>query len=172
MREKLRSSRGMTLTELLVALAIVALIGICLTTGVNSAAKIYRDSTRLFEAETLCGTLLTYLEDEFRFSRNIRTGSSVDEVIFDSQVFGKDVKVGMEDGRILVGKDSADPAGGFVGLGLLGDKAYTSGLRVVEDKCKISYDEDSGQVTITIAVGKNDTDDYVIHTVKVAPVDD
>ncbi len=171
MRKKLRSSKGMTLTELLVALAIVALIGVSLTVGISSAAKVYRDSTRLYEAETLCGTILTYLEDEFRFGRNIRnepsTPGSDPKVIFDSQVFGNDVKVIIEDGKVKIGSNSVTPSTSF---DLLGEGAYTSGLKVIEEKCKISYDGNK-QVTIKIAVGPDDDNIYADHTVKVVPVD-
>jgi len=166
MKEKLRSSKGMTLTELLVALAIVSLIGVSLTVGINSAVKVYRDATQLYEAETLCGTILTYLEDEFRFGRNIKSQSR--EVIFDSQDFGKDVKVSVEDGKVLVmKKDATDTASASK---LLGDSAYTSGLMVLESDSEISYDKAKGQVTITIAVGPGAGKTYVKHTVKVAPV--
>jgi len=155
----------MTLTELLVALAIVSLIGVALTVGVNSAVKVHRDSTRLYEAETLCGTILTYLEDEFRFSRNIQNQPAGSEpaVTFDSQVFGQNVGVIVDDGKVLIGKD---PGSGFA---LLGNSAYTSGLKVSE--CKVEYNESSGLVTIQISVGPDSTDAYVKHEVTVAPVD-
>jgi len=168
MRKKLRSSEGMTLTELLVSLGIVSLIGMVLTVGVNSAVKVYRDATRLYESETLCGTILTCLEDEFRFGRNIRT-ESIDgrkEVVYDSQIFGKGVRVTVDDdGRVLIGKDSDES------FALLGDAAYTSGLVALKDDCEIKYDKDSGEVTITIAVGPDDTSKYVSHTVTVVSVD-
>jgi len=179
MRKKLCSSKGMTLTELLVALAIVALIGVALTTGVSSAARIYRDATQLYEAETLCGTILTYLEDEFRFGRNIYEKTfplSEKAVVFDSQAFGKGVRVIVENGEVKIKRDevemtgSSDPAPEKV-YDLLGDRAYTSSLRVVEGECSVSYDETNRQVTITIAVGPDDTSVYAKHTVKVVPVD-
>lgn len=165
MRKKLRSSKGMTLTELLVALAIVALIGMSLTVGVNSAVKVYRDATRLYEAETLCGTILTYLEDEFRFGRNIREESG--EVVFDSQTFGKDVKIIVtdDDGQIKIGKDEA------TGYDLLGTKVYTSGLKVIKEECDISYSDSTGLVTIKIAVGPDEDSVYASHEVTVAPAD-
>jgi len=178
MRKKLRSSEGMTLTELLVALAIVALIGIALTVGVSSAAKIYRDSTRLFEAETLCGTILTYLEDEFRFCRNIDNeslpGGSGETVVFDSQLFGKDVRVFVDNGKIKIGKKNDPPTPDPPTpdspelFDLLSDTAYTNGLMV--QKCDIFYDKTSNQVTITVAVGPDDTHTYVKHKVTVVPV--
>ncbi len=170
MKEKLRSSKGMTLTELLVALAVVSLIGISLTAGINSAVKVYQDSTRLFEAETLCGTILTYLEDEFRFGQNIHNDGG--KVVFDSQVFGKGVRVDVKDGKILIGKDVTDPSVAFSGVELLSEAAYTSELMV--NKCNIIYNDSSGQVTIEIAVGP-DADAskaYVTHKVTVVPVDD
>jgi len=169
MKEKLRSSKGMTLTELIVALAVVSLIGISLTVGVSSAVKVYQDSTQLFEAETLCGTILTYLEDEFRFGRNIdskKISEEKNEVVFDSQAFGKGVRVIVKDGKILIGKDED------TGFDLLSDAAYTSGLRVVKDECEITYDKKERQVKITIAVGPDDSKAYVTHTVTVVPVDD
>ncbi len=177
MKKKLRSSKGMTLTELLVALAVVSLISMSLAVGVSSAANVYRESTQLFEAETLCGTILTYLEDEFRFGRNIRTETTGEgaetktKVIFDSQTFGNDVEVVVQNGKIWIKNStgSADP-----GFALLGDKAYTSGLKVLEsaDKSMISYDESNGKVTIRIAVGPNTDKTYAEHTVTVVPVDD
>lgn len=167
MRKKLRSSRGMTLTEVLVALAVVSLVSMSLTIGVNSATKVYRDSTQLFEAETLCGTILTYLEDEFRFGRNIQGNES--KVIYDSQTFGKGVEVfiGEKDkdkGKVKIGKkETADSS-----FDLLGAKAYTNGLMV--NKCEINYAENL--VTITIAVGPDESSVYAEHMVKVVPVDD
>lgn len=164
-REKLCSSKGMTLTELLVALMIVGLIGVSLTVGVNGAVNVYRDATRLYEAETLCGTILTCLEDEFRFARNIQTGAGETVTAFDSQVFGSGVNVEVDtDGKVLIG-----------GSKLLSDAAYTSGLRVLEDKDSedrydISYDTSTKQVTIKITVGSDVTNTAVAHTVKVVPL--
>lgn len=176
MKKKLRSSKGMMLTELLVALAVVSLISMSLAVGVSSAANVYRESTQLFEAETLCGTILTYLEDEFRFGRNIRTETTGEgaetktKVIFDSQTFGNDVEVVVnEQGKIWIKNStgSADP-----GFALLGDKAYTSGLKVLEleGQNMISYAD--GKVTIKIAVGPSTDKTYAEHTVTVVPVDD
>jgi len=159
MREKLRSSKGMTLTELLMALLIVSLIGAALTVGVNSAAKVYRDSTQLYEAETLCGTILTYLEDEFRFGRNIRTDGT-----FDSLAFGNGVGVHVDDGKVYVGT-AGDP-----NAALLSDGAYTSGLKAL--KAEINYQNPGGrvQIVITVGVGPGGPDNYVEHTVTVVPV--
>ncbi len=161
MKKKLRSSRGMTLTELLMALLIVSLIGVALTVGVNSAVKVYRDSTQLYESETLCGTILTCLEDEFRFSRNIRVEGTA--VRFDSRSFGSGVQVLVNgDGKILIGE--SEPAG----YPLLGNASYTSGLKVL--KSEIAYSDSTGQVTIQIAVGPRDGDVYAQHEVTVAPL--
>jgi len=151
----------MTLTELLVALMIVALIAVALFVGVGSAVKVYRDATRLYEAETLCGTILTCLEDEFRFARNIR-----DDGTFDSQTFGSGVKVGVDgEGKVRIGA-ADDP-----NSALLSDGAYTSGLKASEPVIARSVDA-GGQVLIdiTVEVASEDTRASVKHTVKVAPL--
>jgi len=168
MRKKLRSSKGMTLTELLVALAVVSLIGMALTVGINNAVKVYRDATQLYESETLCGTILTCLEDEFRFGRNVQKetgtveGNPVEKVTFDSRSFGNGVSVTVEDdGKVMIG-----------GQELLGKTAYTSRLMVLKDKCEITYDESKDEVKITIAVGPSPDKVYVEHTVRVTPLGD
>ncbi len=164
MKKKLRSSKGMTLTELIMALVIVSLIGVALTTGINGGVRVYRDATRLYEAETLCGTILTYMEDEYRFARNIQ-----DDGTYDSQTFGNGVKAVADDGKILIELPPAAPAGsGPTSYKLLSDTAYTSGLKV--STYSASYDSAKGQVEITVAVGPDGTSQYVKHSVKVAPL--
>lgn len=156
MREKLRSSKGMTLTELLVALMVISLIGTAMSVGISSAVKVYRDSTQLYEAETLCGTILTCLEDEFRFGRNVHKQDGGDGVvIYDSRSFGNDASVTLSDGKVLIKN-----------MALLGDAAYTSGLKVL--KCNITYD---GKVTIEIAVGPGEGKVCAEQTVTVTPLE-
>jgi len=176
MREKLRSSKGMTLTELLVALVVVSLIGTALSVGINSAAKVYRDATQIYEAETLCGTIITCLEDEFRFGRNVHDNTNGD-VVFDSWSFGNDVKVTFPEGKVLIGDVNlaevlyVNSGGG--NRKLLGDMAYTSGLKVLngDEQSKISYNDTDGQVTIKIAVGPDDETVYAVQEVTVAPLE-
>lgn len=190
MKKKLRSSKGMTLTELIMALAVVSLIGVSLTTGINGGVKVYRDATRLYEAETLCGTILTYLEDEFRFARNIQIDLTdpgepdplnpahiKDEhnkkvASFDSQYFGSGARIDAADGKILIKvpapPDPAVPAGSALEYKLLSDSAYTSGLKV--SKCEIRYKSSTGQVKITVAVKSDVTNANIEHTVRVAPL--
>jgi len=174
MKKKLRSSKGMTLTELIMALAVVSLIGVSLTTGINGGVKVYRDATRLYEAETLCGTILTYLEDEFRFARNIQVDptdavpsdpadpSVLDNkkvTSFDSQYFGSDAKILWDTGRIQI----ETSAGNYK---LLSDSAYTNGLKV--SNCEVRYNDSA--FTIKVAVGSDETSQYVEHDVRVSPL--
>ncbi len=158
MKRKLLLHRGMTLTELLIALMVVSLVTVALVMGAVSAAKVYKESTQLFEAETLCGTILTYLEDEFRYGSNIRLDDGL--VVFDSQTFGNGVSVSILDGKVLIG-----------GNQLLGDAAYTSRVKVLSEKddFNISYDNENEQVIIKVAVGSN-KGTYVQHTVRVRPI--
>lgn len=174
MRKKLRSNRGMTLTELIVALAIVSLIGVSLTVGVNGAAKVYRDATRLYEAETLCGTILTALEDELRFGTNFQPDETTNMLVtYESPVFGGGMCVNLDGDKIYIGSGDSNK--------LLSDKSYTSQLKVskCDVKCTGTKTDPEGNKTVTkleITVGVTDpynTDDstnYVEHTVTVAPV--
>jgi len=158
----------MMLTELLVALMIVSLIGVSLTVGVNGAAKVYRDATRLYEAETLCGTILTCLEDEFRFARNIQYGG-VDNTVtaYDSLTFGNSVSV-VVDGADNKGKIHI---GSGTNSALLGDGAYTSGLVAAQPVIK-RLEDAHGQVSIeiTVKVTSDMTHAAVEHTVTVFPL--
>ncbi len=114
--QKLRSRRGMTLAELLAALAVFAILSAALAVGVTAAWKVYRKAVVASEARTLQSTLVQALGDELRFAQNIRTDGAA--VRFDSDTFGPGAAVSASaEGRLLIG-----------GYELLPQKAYTAGL--------------------------------------------
>lgn len=133
LRRKLRSKRGFTLSELLVTMAVMALVGVAVAAGISSAGKALNTITASSEASVLSSTLALELSDELRFAGNISGGA--DGITFDSTRFGKGVKVESSDGRVTVG-----------GMPILGEKAYT-GLRA---DAQVSYSGGSFHVTITI----------------------
>lgn len=183
MRKIRNCRRGMTLTETLVALAIVTLIGAAMTLGINSAIQIYRDATALSEAEVLSGSIMTVLEHEIRYSTNLGAeifddsaedsgegdsggspGDSSSSFQFDSHTYGSSVKVSTtEDGRIQIG-----------GQNILPESAYTRGLKA-EAELK---EDNNGYVMITVKIflPANDSDspngDKVLsqHSVTVLPI--
>ena len=116
--KKLRSRRGLTLTETLVTLLIVSLVSGAVVTGVSSASKVYRQSVALSESHLLTTTLVQAISDELRFAKNIAADGST----FTSATFGN--------GASFSVGDEASGAPGQVllkGSQLLGPGAYSTG---------------------------------------------
>lgn len=153
--EKLRSRRGMTLTEMLIALAIFALLTAALAVGTTAAWKVYRNAVVASEARALQSTLTQSLTNELRYAGNIKTEEAtpggetpggetpVRKVSFDSETFGVKVSViSSEDGRIRIGTEEKM-------YDLLPEKAYTKGLKAA---AAVSYAEEDGIFTVELTV--------------------
>lgn len=115
MRIKLRAKQGFTLSEMLVATAIVALIGMALAVGIPTALRVQRAAAVSSEASALCSTLTTALADELRYVSSITQDGS--DIVFDSPTYGLGVFVTSTDERIRIG-----------GYELVSELVYTSGL--------------------------------------------
>ena len=102
MKKKLRSRRGMTLTETLMALLIASLVSIAVAVGIASAARVYRDSVAPSESQLLSATLSQAMMDELRYARHI---TSTEPPTFDSENFGSGAafSVNTETGRLQLG---------------------------------------------------------------------
>lgn len=124
MKQKLLNSQGFSLTEMITAVMILALISVSISVGLPTIINVYHHMTLHSEASVLCSTLSTSLADELRSVINI-TGT--DDVVFDSLTSGRSLSVITdEEGHLNIGKDQP----------LLGDTAYTSGLKA---SAKVSY---------------------------------
>ena len=153
--KKLRSNRGFTLTELLVSLAIVGLIGVAIAAGMPTAMKVYRQATLTAEASTLSGSLTNLIADELRFSSSV-TGSG-DTLRFDSMNYGSQVTLTSESGRILLGETA-----------LLPDSAYTSELLA---DVALQYENHLFRITLTLYTFDGDTaQTWAKQTFSVAPL--
>lgn len=139
--KKLRSRRGMTLTEVLVALLILSLVTVGVAAGVSASLRVYRQATESSDAQMLVSTLSTALMDELRYARDI---SGTDTPTFTSDTFGESSLVGVADGRITVG-----------GQKLLSDAAY-AGLRV--KTVEVTYADGVFHVELTVQSGTEDRD--------------
>ena len=118
---KQKKKAGMTLVELLCALAVLLLVSACMVLGVSLAVKSYERSVTHSEAQVLCSTLQATVSDELRYSGTLyfRDGRPVG--FFSQDHGGEDAKDGFqtdENGHILLG-----------GIKLLPRKAYPHGLR-------------------------------------------
>lgn len=134
---KLRSRRGLTLTEMLVALAILGLVSGAIATGISSSLPVYQQSVALSESEVLTSTLAQALSDELRYARDIRTETgSADLKNYTSTLYGAGAAIAVSDGKLTVG-----------GNPLIGSGAYTSQKADVA----ITYVEPMFTITLTIS---------------------
>lgn len=138
-RKKLSGKKGFTLTELLVAMAIMALLSIVISVGIATTGKVYTEISASSEASILCSTLSTELADELRFAKDVSVDNGT--VTFTSHRFGANVSVTSQDGRILIGNNQ-----------LLSDKAYSN----LYASAELAYESD--HFTVSIEVYNDDKD--------------
>ncbi len=66
--KKLKSNRGFTLLEMLVALAIVVMLSLMMSVGSSVGAQVQRESTFVAQSDILASTINTALGDVLRYS--------------------------------------------------------------------------------------------------------
>ena len=131
-KKKLRSRRGVTLTEMLVTVIIIGLMTAGVATGISASLNVYHESTQLSDAQTLSATLAQAVMDELRYATNV----SGDAPTYDSMNYGEDAVIAPNaDGRLAVN-----------GIELIGSGAY-NGL-----KANITYPYSGGAFSVTIMV--------------------
>ncbi|MDO4271210.1 MAG: prepilin-type N-terminal cleavage/methylation domain-containing protein [Eubacteriales bacterium] len=146
--KKLRGRGGMTLAEMLAAVAVFSVLMAAIGTGTAAALKVYRQSTDLSEAAVLASTLSEAVMDELRYA--VDPGNALDaaeesHAVFTSRTYGKNVSFvsNWVDGRVYIGP----LADGTKQSPLLGSKAYQHGL-----KASVHAEYGGGVYTVTIAV--------------------
>jgi|GEM_PF-6391528 len=157
-KKKLSAKGGFTLTELLTAMAVMALVGVAVAVGISAAAKAYFSISASSQAAVLGGTLAVELADELRFAENIilDSGGTALET-FDSRRFGPNVK-------IMNGSDHIAIATGTANYNLLAAETYTG----LHDSVAITYANNRFNVTITIKGGAGTA--LYQNTLSVAPL--
>ena len=138
MKKKLRSRRGLTIVELTVTILLLGVMSIGVAAGVSSSLYVYRESTLLSDAETLCDTLTEVVMDELRFACRIDTEG--DPPSFESKTYGYGVRLAAN-GDGYLGIQGTD-------ILLLQRGAYT-GLTA-----DIDYDYNGTVFDVTITVAK------------------
>lgn len=151
------NSRGMSLTETLCAVALVALVSLLLATGVSLANKQYKTSIRLSESQELYVTLESLLTNELRYtnSLSLKNGNEVDtfySVTYalknaDTRLYvlDSDGKVTSGYGQLAMGDEESESYNR-----LLGNASYTNNLGA---KAKIYYDSTKSLFTVQLDVG-------------------
>ena len=130
-RKKLRSRRGFSLSELLVVLAIMSLVGMAIGVGISTAGKAYDEITMNSEASALCGTLAVELSDELRFAGHIAGGG--DTFTYASARFGANAGVGTDAaGHVTIGGRQLLSEAAYMGLAADVNARYEAGYFLVK----------------------------------------
>lgn len=145
MKEKLKSSRGLTLVEMLCAVAVLTLLVLILNSGFHLALTSYRNLTIRSETALLLSTLSNALADDLRYARDIKTSTDDRLISYSSDSYNGDknstsLEVDSDTGYVTANGMRILPAGAY------GNGAY----RVA--KLDITWRE--GLFTLTLAVSQ------------------
>ena len=125
---KLQSNKGFSLSELLMALLILGLMTIGLTSGVSASLRVYEESVRHAEERTFLSTASEAVMSELRNAVNISPEGSDRDVLtnveftFESINYGPDVKFGLDNDRLALLKKDNSPVAYLVGSGAYSNK--------------------------------------------------
>lgn len=149
MRKKLNSESGLTLVEMLCAVAILVLLVLMLSTGMQMALHAYRDIVAQSEADLLLSTAMDALADDLRYARDVTTGADGRLSGYTSDSFGEGVRLDVDtDGQIKAYKGAEDKDG----MRLLPTGAYglNEAYRVDKEKMSIQYVEPNFTITLRV----------------------
>lgn len=147
MKKILRSSKGFTLSEMLVAIVFLSLLSLTLAAGIPAAIRAQRQAVSSSEAQLLCSSLSSAVAEELRYA-GAPMNDSTGKAVFDSLSYGRAVSISTTEtanGKSIV------TIGGYP---VLAEKAYTGELEaeisvVYDTGCflmKISITDSSGHV--------------------------
>ena len=163
MLKKIKNRAGLTLTEMLVTVAILSLFSAACLTGMTTALSVRRDNIMANDAEILASMVTNYMTNELRTASNIDFSDS-SQVTYQSNESGfKSVTLyigtsadGNYEGQLLMslntGSTDDDPVKVF------SEAAYSdkSVKRLMLDNLKFTQSADN--VTVTFDVGYKNVD--------------
>lgn len=142
MRRKLAERSGLTLVEMLAAVAVLALLGLVLSAGMQMAMDSYHSMVAQSETELLLSTLADTLADDLRYAEAVKTysGGKLDSYYSDS--YGENTQLSVKDGEVYASSGGKD-------MRVLPDGAYGKG-RYVVNKMDITYAGNVFQLTLSV----------------------
>lgn len=152
LRKKLKSSKGFSLVEYLIAMLILALMSSVACMGISNALQNRAQAITVADAQSVASTAAQAVADQVRYGRVSAVGA--DHIDLSSNTYGSRVRLQLDgDGHLVA--QSVDGAGVPVGApyALLGEMAY-HGLAV--DTLKFEKHETGGEldwVDISLSVG-------------------
>ena len=113
LRQKLKSSRGLTLVEMVAAAGVLALLGLMLHTGLIMAQDSYNTMTGEAESQLLLSTLTDLLSNELRYARDVVTGEGGTLQRYTSVNYGRNTTLSLnENGQLEANKQRQMLSGG------------------------------------------------------------
>ena len=133
LRQKLKSSRGLTLVEMVAAAGVLALLGLMLNTGLFMAQDSYNKMTGEAESQLLLSTLTNLLSNELRYAQDVVTGSGSTLERYTSVNYGPNTTLSLNENGQLQANDLRL---------MLSGGAYGNGAYQITD-WSIIYDPDT-----------------------------
>ena len=164
-KSKLKSRRGFTLAETLMAVIILLLVSAVIAAGIPVAARAYENAVTAANAQVLISTAMTCLRDELNMARNINCSASTLRYVSENgsqSVLSVDPDEGIKlqeytDIYVPSGPETADK----YTRTLVSDSAANKNLLVKYDSAV--YDQANGVVRFTnLAVYKKSGGDPVV----------
>lgn len=132
MKKKLCGQKGVTLVEMLAAVAVLSLLGVMLQTGLQLALKSYHTMTAEAETQLLLSTVSDAIADELRYARDIRLEDDGTFQDYTSVSYGRRTALKVTDGQLI-----ASPAGNDKRV--ISTGAYGNGVYSIEEM-EITYE--------------------------------
>ncbi|MDO5111468.1 MAG: type II secretion system protein [Clostridia bacterium] len=176
MKKKLRSRRGMTLMEILCAVAVMGLLTAAIAFSLPAVTSTYRNLTSGAEATVLCSTLSEAVAQELRFASNIRSASGAfasdgGAFIYDSQRFGPNVQLTLcdiDDVACVAARSAKDTD---IVYPLISVGAYTSSLEFSgENATRFVYLPEKKLFYVALTVYNAQTQSHVWNEFYVRPL--
>ncbi len=117
LRRKLKNSRGLTLVEMVVAVGVLALLGLMLHTGLFMAQDSYNKMTGEAESQLLLSTLTDLLSNELRYARDVVTGEGGTLQRYTSVNYGRNTTLSLNENAQLEANSRQMLSGGAYGNG-------------------------------------------------------
>lgn len=173
MRKKCSSSRGMTLMEILCAIAVLGLLTGAIAFALPSTVRTYQSITTGSEASVLLSTLNTALSEELRYASDIHVTEAGALEQYSSERFGNAVKITFVTNaqeQVYIGvEQKQDDQSVFP---LISQRAYTSGLSLYaeNDASRIVYLPEKKLFYVALTVYNKNTERYVWNEFYVQPL--
>ncbi len=139
--KKLQSRQGFTLTEMLCTLAVLALLGVALVTGLRFGARYYEQITTRAQAQILCTTLSAAIRQELGYTGEVKAAGG--EFSYRSEKLGEDTRFAVDErGRVVLtnGRKTED---------FISAETYIDGLRA---DLKILWESDTRLFTVYLQI--------------------